>query len=117
MSTIVMPVAYCKIKFGTLREVLLDDDIADESEIGSERIRARTTKIRTSVKYDLELTTTADIAAFDAFIKDDLKIRRMPFVWTNSITGGVLTMRLDNAPTKTTLTNFAARYNMAMTEI
>lgn len=117
MTTPSMPLAYCKMVWGSFSSQSIDDNARDDSEYGSPRVRARTTKVRSRVQYRLTLTSLADAAAFDTFVSDTIQTTLIPFVWTNTLTNETLTMRLDEPPQKTAVTPTSFTYSLAMSEV
>lgn len=117
MTEIVMPAKYRQMVQHSYRESLIDDNIKDEAEVGSPRVRARTTRIRTRVSYQFILTSKSEANEFDEFVKNTLKVSLMPFVWVNNRTDETLIMRLENSPTKSAIAPEAFIYAISMSEV
>lgn len=98
MTTPVLDPALYSVRAGSWTQSAVDDHIADQSEIGEARVRARSTAIRRTFSFVVVTTNPANTAALDTFFTQTVRGQLVPFLFTHPYTGTVHTVRLTGYP-------------------
>lgn len=117
MSDPVFDPAWTQPRQGSFQVAAVDDTIADESEIGADRRRARTTRVRLQFTFVQVCNTAAARAAVQAFIITTVKGPLIPFLFTDPVTGTVHRVRFVSYPTLTHGTCEFSSFDFSMVEV